>query len=197
MLQFLTKNVNSWLTDQLVETERQCWMNGQYSWSECLEVVGIPTSLKDDALEDQVVNIFWENYVEIGQCGIQACRNGKNNRIVVKFSNRKNCIQILRVKKQLKYIDCTLFNFPNGTKIFVNKSLCPYYKGLWHKCKVIKNKNKLHQFYIMGRVIRVKLVEYCPVKNLTHISNLEELFSDINIDDLFFFILSHNMTSKF
>ena len=45
----VTKNVNSRLVDQLVETNRQCWANAQYSRRECLEVVGIPTSVKDDA----------------------------------------------------------------------------------------------------------------------------------------------------
>ena len=45
----VTKNVNSRLVDQLVETKRQCWANAQYSRHECLEVVGIPTSVKDDA----------------------------------------------------------------------------------------------------------------------------------------------------
>ena len=47
------KNVNSHLVGQLVETERQC------SGCKCLEVVEIPTSVKYDALEDKVLNVFW------------------------------------------------------------------------------------------------------------------------------------------
>ena len=81
---------------------------------------------------------------EIGQRDIRACHRVKNNRTIVKFSNRKDCLQILKVKKQLKDFDYALFNFPDGTKIFVNESLCRYYKGLWNKCKAIKNKNKIH-----------------------------------------------------
>ena len=88
------------------------------------------------------------------------------------------------MKKLLKDLDCALFNFPDGTKIFVNESLCPYYKGLRSKCKAIKNKNELHQFYTISGIIKVKLVEHGPVKSVTHISDLEELFPDINIDDL-------------
>ena len=52
--------MNSRLVDQLVETVRQCWASAQYSRRECLEVVGIPTSEKDDVLEDKVLNVFRE-----------------------------------------------------------------------------------------------------------------------------------------
>ena len=72
----VTKNVNSRLVDQLVETDRHCWANAQHSRCECLEVVGIPNSVKDDARED---NLFREIGVEIGQCDIQSCHRVKNN----------------------------------------------------------------------------------------------------------------------
>ena len=111
----------------MIETERQCRANAQYSRREYLEVVGVPTSVKGDALEDKVLNIFREIGVEIGQRDNQACQRVKNNRPIVKFSNRKDYLQILRVKNQLKDLDCALFNFPDGTKIFVNESLCTYY----------------------------------------------------------------------
>ena len=41
----VTKNVNTLLTKQLIETERQCWANAQFSHRECLEIVGIPESV--------------------------------------------------------------------------------------------------------------------------------------------------------
>ena len=85
----VTKNVNSRLVDQLVRIEWQCWANAKYSRLECLEVVGITTFVKDDALED-VLNVFREIGVEIGQRDIQTCHRVKNNQTVVKFSNRKD-----------------------------------------------------------------------------------------------------------
>ena len=130
----------------LVKTERQYRANAQYSCRECLEVVGIHTSVKDDALGDKVLNVSREIDIEIGQRHIQARHRVKNNQTKVKFSYRKDCLQILRVKRQFKDLDCAFFNFPNGTKIFVNESLCPYYKRMWNKCKAIKNKNKLDHF---------------------------------------------------
>ena len=74
----VTNNLNTLLADQLVETERQCWANAQCSWRECLEVVGIPISVKDDALEDKVFKVFREIGVDIGQRDIQACHRVKN-----------------------------------------------------------------------------------------------------------------------
>ena len=75
-------------------------------------LVGITISIKDDKLEDKMLNVFREIGVEIGQCDIQACHRVKNNQRIVNFSNRKDCLQILRVKKQLKDLDCTLSKFP-------------------------------------------------------------------------------------
>ena len=67
------KNVNSKLVEQLVQTERHCWENAQYSRRECLELIEIPTSVKDNVLEEKVCGFFHELGVEIGQRDIQAC----------------------------------------------------------------------------------------------------------------------------
>ena len=54
----IVKNVNSRLVEQLVQSERQCWENAQDSRRECLELIGIPTSVKDDVPEEKVCGIF-------------------------------------------------------------------------------------------------------------------------------------------
>ena len=61
------KNVNSKLVEQLVQTERHCWENAQYSRRECLELIEIPTSVNDNVLEEKVCGFFHELGVEIGQ----------------------------------------------------------------------------------------------------------------------------------
>ena len=44
---------------------------------------------------------------------IQACHHLKgNNRAIIKFSNRKDNLQVLRVKKYLKSLDLTEWDFP-------------------------------------------------------------------------------------
>ena len=47
----VTKNVNSKLIERVVQTERQCWDNAQYSLRDTTEVIGIPSSVRDQDLE--------------------------------------------------------------------------------------------------------------------------------------------------
>ena len=180
----IVKNVNSKLVEQLVQTERQCWENVQYSRREYLELIGIPTSLKGDVLEEKVCGIFHEHGVEIGQRDIQACHRIKNNRTIIKLSNRKDCLQVLRAKKRLKDLDGTTLNLRSDSKIFINKSLCGYYRGLWNKCKRLKGDKKIHQFYTKNGIIRLKLVENGSLKTITHVNDLKNLFPDIDTDNL-------------
>ena len=53
------QNVNEKLVNQQIEIERLRWANVQYLRRECLEVVGIPTSIANDLLEANVSNVFW------------------------------------------------------------------------------------------------------------------------------------------
>ena len=54
----VTKQVNTLLSSRLVSIERQCWSNAQYSRRECLDIVGIPSEVEADFLEEKVVAIF-------------------------------------------------------------------------------------------------------------------------------------------
>ena len=47
----IVKTVKSNLLKQLGNTERQCWVNAQYSRRECVEVVGIPKTVEWKDLE--------------------------------------------------------------------------------------------------------------------------------------------------
>ena len=150
-------------------------------------MIGIPTSVKDDVLEEKVCGIFHELGMERDiQRDIQACHGIKNNRTIVKLSNRKHCLQVLRAKKRLKDLDSTSLNLPSDSKIFINESLCGYYRGLWNKCKRLKGDNKIHQFYTSYGIIRLKLVDNGSVKTITHVNDLKDLFlfPDVDIDNL-------------
>ena len=86
--------------------ERQCWANAQYSRRECLDIIGIPREVEADVLEEKVVNVFEKLGRSIPSNRIGAChRVSKNRRIViVKFSRRIGCQQVLAVKKDLLQI---------------------------------------------------------------------------------------------
>ena len=138
-----TEAVLNKLVDRVVKTERQYWENAQYSRRYTLEIVGIPNSIDNSVLEETVRGVFKKISVEIDERDFQAGRRLKEkDRTIVKFVNRKNCLQILRVKKEHKSLDPTDLNFPENTKIFINESLCPYYRGIWNKCKKTKGNSE-------------------------------------------------------
>ena len=106
-------------------------------------IVGIPNSISNSILEETVCGVFKKIGVEIDERDVQACHRLKEKeRTTVKFVNRKNCLQILGVKKELKFLDPTELAFPENTKVFINKSLCPYYRGIWNKCNKTKGNSE-------------------------------------------------------
>ena len=133
------KKVNDALVKQLSSVERQCRKNAQYSRRECVEVVGISSLVEHDQLEPTVCRILHHIGVNISEDKIEAChRLGKNSdRIIVKFSSRKDCEHTMRVKEDLKDLDATDLDLPAGTKLYINESLCPYYRG-FIQSKILK-----------------------------------------------------------
>ena len=93
----ITKNVNSQLRNRFVNMERQCWANAQYSRRECVEIVGIPTSVPDNELEETFCKIVDKVGVKIDDGDIESCH--LVGRAKVKFSHRKDCQQLMKVEK--------------------------------------------------------------------------------------------------
>ena len=181
----VVKIVNDRLVERIVKTEKQFWENAQYSRRDTLEIVGIPGSIDNSVLEETVRGIFGKIGVQVDERDIQACHRLKEKDItIVKFANRIDCLQILKVKKDLKSLDPTELDFPESTKIYINESLCPYYRGIWNKCKKLRAIQKIHQFYTISGLIRVKLEETGPSRAITPMIDLKELYPDVNIENL-------------
>ena len=74
---------------------------------------------------------------DISEEEIELChrRNKKTDVTILKFSRRKDCEQVIRIKKDLKDLNPTDLDFPEETRLFINDSLRPYYRGLWNECK--------------------------------------------------------------
>ena len=128
----IAKCVNIELTKRIMTLERQCWANAQFSRKECVEVASIPRQAEDKHLEAKMLSFFQKVGSNIAPEFMDDChRLGKNNdRVIVKFTRRKDWKQVLQVKKDLKDLTADDLDLPRGTKIFVNQSLCPYYRIL-------------------------------------------------------------------
>ena len=127
----MVSNMNSKLVEKVVATKRQCWENAQYLKRDALEMVGTPMLIRDNVLEQKVCNVFQEISMDKYDRDIQRCHHMKDkDQTIVKFTNRKNCLRLLRVKRQLKGFDLAAMDLPEGSKMFVNESLFPYYQGI-------------------------------------------------------------------
>ena len=91
------RTVNDKLVEMVVKTEKQFWENAQYSRRETLVIDGIPNSIGNSVLEETVRGVFRKAGVEIDERYVQTYyRLKEKEKSIVKFVNRKDCLQILR-----------------------------------------------------------------------------------------------------
>ena len=174
----VTKNVNDQLLKRIESLERQANANSQYSRRECLEISRIPKSVADDLLERKVCEILSDIGVAITEDRIEACHRLKNDRTIVKFASRKDCINTLKNRQNLKKIDKAKLGIGDDDKIYVNESLCPEYRFLFWKCRLLAGVNKIYSFWTFNGTIKIKLSEEGRILPITHVKDLEKLFPD-------------------
>ena len=156
----VSKNVNSKLHERLVALERQCWGNNQYSRRECLEITGVPDSVSYDDLEKTTIKIFDKLDVAIEPPNIEDYHWLKSNgpkKVIIKFARRKDANLIWKNKNKLKGMNLCSVGINNP--VFINDSLCSYYKMLWRKCKKLWSSKYIHAFWVSNGTLRLKLTE--------------------------------------
>ena len=179
----VVKQANSLLSKRLVDMERQGWGNAQYSRRECLEVVSIPDSVQNNELEDKVPTIFKKTGSEVSPRDIESCHRliKDNDRVIVKFSRRRNCKQIIPMKKDLKHLNMQKVGLPGNRSIFVDTRLCSYYRMLWSKCKRLHDLGKISNFYISGGTVKVKIPENRNPISIIHTQYFVKHFPEVDL----------------
>ena len=130
----VTKTVNNELLKRVTSLERGLHSQEQYSRRECLEVVGIPSSVDDKNLQSTACRILGEFDIVCDSKDIEDFHRIKRDRTIIKFISRRKST-VLNKKKKLKNLDTGKYGRNDGSRIYMNESLCPYYRGLWVKCK--------------------------------------------------------------
>ena len=69
-----------------------------------------------------------------------------------------------------------LFSLGIKIPVYINGSLCSYYKILWRKCKKFWSSKFIHALWVSNGSIKFKIVDNNRVYTITHNNNLEELF---------------------
>ena len=88
-------------------------------------------------------------------------------------------------------------DLPEGTKLFIKESLCPYYKGIWAICKKLWNRKQIHSFFTANDIIKFRFEEHGSVNVVTHLQDLKDLFSVIDFDVLYVSLLNGIMLGTF
>ena len=119
----IIKKVNALLNKRVINMERQCRAGAQYSKREYLEVVGIPHDVSNENLESKVLKFFTKVGCDILSCNIEACQGLRNNdRIIIKFLQRKDCDQVMSVKRDLQKLKFEDTGLRGSNSIFINSS---------------------------------------------------------------------------
>ena len=148
--------------------ERNMHRMEQYSRRECIEIVGIPSSITNDQLEEHVLLIF----EKLGY------RLGEMNRVIFKLQNRIDSQYILEKKHKLRNI--ALYNHDesensNIRKIFINQSLSSQYRRLYGLVKDFSNEGLIYSFWISNGPIKIRESSQPKPVSITHESDLQFL----------------------
>ena len=73
----ISKNITCVLSERLVQMERQCWANTRYSQRECMEIVGIHSSVHHNQLWYSVCKIFDKLNCNVVKDNLEDCDRSK------------------------------------------------------------------------------------------------------------------------
>ena len=142
---------------------------------ECLEISGVPNGTLGFQL-GKVRKVFDKIDSAVKSTNIKVCHwtNTKygGRRVTIKLSKWKDADRIRKYKKKLKSTDFSSMNVQGP--VYINNSLCSYYKFLWSKCKSLRNGNFIHSFWVTNGLIHIKVSSQS--QEVSHICDLEELF---------------------
>ena len=114
--------------------ERLYYANKQCSWREYIEISGIPASLADNDLKSKFFKVLKEISVPIDPSLIKDCHRlpskGLPKKVIIKLNRRKDICRILLNKNRLKNLKPKTVNLPGEINVFINKSLCFYYRKI-------------------------------------------------------------------
>ena len=125
--------------------------------------IWIPSDTEVGKLEETILKVFEKLDVDpknIEDCHWLKTRNSSKE-VIIKLSRRKDAFKIRQVKKILKSLN--LESVGKSSPVFINDSLCVYYKKLWSKCKKLWD-NK----YILGFWVSYGLITmYLGIRKIT------------------------------
>ena len=145
-----------------------------------MEIVRIPSSVHQNQLEHSVCTIFDKLNCKINKYNLEDCHRLKGDRVIVKFSKKKDCKQALSVKNDMKNISMADPGFEGNGSIYISQSLCSYYKMLWSWSKELRNMGRTYSWFVSGSTIKIKILEHGDFLSVTHTYDFITHFPDVD-----------------
>ena len=151
--------------------------NIQYTRRESIEIHGIPESVKDEQLEEKVIDVLEEIGVgRVKSYRIHACHRLKNrSKAVIRFVSRKNADLALHHRGKLKDFDVAKHGFNADTKLFINESLCPQMQYLCYLARTCKKQKTIDSYNLWKGRLTIKMGGTDTQIHIRHIEDLIDL----------------------
>ena len=156
---------------RLEALEREVNKDKQYLRRDTIEVVGIPSDVTDEEIEDEVIKVLKAAKVKLGNkfpnaFDINAAhRIGKKGKVIVKFVNRKFAVSAMTNRSNLKGIN-------EYSQVFLNQILCPEFQFLNYAVRKGKANGELFFYKMRNGITFIKQSENGPFHEITHVSDL-------------------------
>ncbi len=167
--------------ERLERLERELNLQKQYERRTSIEISGIPESVEDSKIEDAVINVLKSAEVKVHNrhptyFDIQAAhRKGKKGVVICKFVNRKFAYSAVSNSSKLKNADV----FEDGSKIYVNTSLCPEFGFLHYAVRRAKKERKIHSYRVRHGVMFIRKSEEGDLFEISHANDLSHYGIDV------------------
>ena len=70
-------------------------------------------------------------------------KNLIRKKVIIKLLKRKDVARVMNNKKKLKSMKPQNIGLASGCNVYINKSLCKYYKYLWWKCELLQTRGSI------------------------------------------------------
>ena len=162
----------------------------QYGRRNNLETTVIPDEIKDEDLEEKVIEILNKIDVNVSTKDIEACHGiGKSRenskKTIIRFVNRKYAKKALLNKKSLKNINRSSIGLSNSGNIFINENLAPMNNKLAFYCRKLKRDGYIEKTFLREDVfcIRGSSIENGKTIKVLHFNTLFEYFPNFDFSD--------------
>ena len=91
----------------------------------------------------------------------------------------KIVLQVLKATTALQKLNTTNLDLPECSRIFVNQSLCSYYRFLCTTNKKLHGKGKIFGWHVSNWSIKIKLQENSRPIYISHMEDIKKYFHDV------------------